>query len=83
MRCSSPSSSIRLLSFAPLPLLPSRLFFPSLCSVSLAHRVLHRRTRSVPTVTSLPYYAPQCVFDKHSALKVPLKGIFFFDGETQ
>ena len=25
-----------------------------LCSVSLAHRVLHRRAHSVPTVTSLP-----------------------------
>lgn len=42
-----------------------------LCSLSLAHRVLHRRTRSVPTVTSLPYYVPQSVFDKYPALKVP------------
>lgn len=54
----SPSSchSILLLSFTLLllPLLPSLLFSPSLCSVSLAHRVLHRRAHSVPTVTSLP-----------------------------
>lgn len=39
---------------APTPTLSSLLFFPSLYSVSLAHRVLLRRAHSVPTVTSLP-----------------------------
>lgn len=45
---------------APTPTLSSLLCI-SLYSVSLAHRVLHRRAHSVPTVTSLPYSAPQNV----------------------
>lgn len=69
--------SILLLSFTSLllSLLPSFQFSPSLYSVFLAHRVLHRRAHSVPTVTSIPILLCRTrarVFDKHPASEVLL-----------